>query len=127
MSKRYLSLAGAGVALAAALTVAPGASAGATQPAGGTRDGCPYKALCVHILNPSTDKYHWANYYECRKYTLNGIATWYINNQTPGTKATFYYPYAANTPGAFSKGRPPNWPYGPKHPQPTAVRPCPPA
>lgn len=123
MSKRLLGVAGAGVALAAALTMAPGAAGASTvHPQGQTRDGCPYKALCVHI--DSSGNYHWANYFSCQKFSIKGTATWYINNQTPGTKATFFYPYEANTKPAFAKGRPPNYPYDPKHPAPTAVQPC---
>lgn len=91
---------------------------------------CPKKYLCVHFYDMVTGGYHWANYYDCKLYTFppTWTATWYVNNQTTGTKAMFQYPgppYAWDTPPAFSKGRPYGYPYDGKNGvKPTEVKPC---
>lgn len=106
----------------------PPASAAASQAS--SDHTCPKKYLCVHFYDMVTGGYHWANYYDCKFYTFppTWTATWYINNQTAGTKAMFQYPGPPSgwdTPPAFSKGRPYGYPYeGKNGVKPTEVKPC---
>ncbi|MEU2957016.1 hypothetical protein ACIA78_39745 [Streptomyces xanthochromogenes] len=84
---------------------------------------CGYGALCVHLLH-SDGSYTWESLYYCQNWKLNGSVTWYTNNQTSGTVATFYYPWAANSKAAYYSGRPPVWPYDASHHAPSSVTNC---
>jgi hypothetical protein len=104
-----------GVALAAATAFGPvpvPASAGAST---GTWHGCPAKYLCVHYYTIGyygERDYHWARYYNCDiVYFGKRHATWFVNNQTSGTRADFWYPNVTSpaeldflTPPARSRG-----------------------
>jgi hypothetical protein len=122
---RRLATIVAGVAVAAGVTGVAETAADAAAVRSVQADSsytCFSGDLCVHYVT-SSGSYHWKRLYLCQRWTIPGTATWYINNQTGNTSATFYYPYAASVP-PHSKGRPPNYPYGPHHPAPQSVRNC---
>lgn len=87
------AVATAPVAMAATQT---GTAQGDTTPASPRAEPaftCPVNQgiLCVHVRDDAGN-YHWHQYYKCGVYTLPaGVATWYVNNETPGTRATFIY------------------------------------
>jgi hypothetical protein len=97
------------------------ASQRAARGASGTWHGCPHEYLCVHYYTIGyygERDYHWANFYDCTvEYFGDRHATWYVNNQTDGTRADFWYPNVSSTadldfltPPAKSRGRiPTRW------------------
>lgn len=118
-AKRITIITAAVTTAAAAIATAPAAMA--TTQTGAARTGvasvspqaepaftCPVDKgyLCVHVRDTS-GHYHWDKFYHCGTYGLGTEeATWYINNQTPGTEATFYYTNGVewHTPPAKSGG-----------------------
>ena len=125
-TRRLTAAAVSATALAATLLsggVANAGPAASARPAASATFTCPYGDLCVHLRH-SDGSYTWKSFYYCEKYTLNGTATWYVNNQTPGTVAAFYYPWEVSSQAPYYSGRPPYYPYDAKHPAPQAVRPC---
>jgi hypothetical protein len=56
--------------------------------------------------------YHWVHYRECRIHDFEMAgwhATWYVNNQTPGTRSEFWYNNVTRESDlAFVTGAPPS-------------------
>jgi hypothetical protein len=114
---------GGGVAEAQSGAAAPGAQVQPQTQVQPNAFSCGYGALCVHLLH-SDGSYTWESLYYCQTWKLNGTLTWYVNNQTPGTIATFYYPWAVSSKAPYYSGRPPVWPYDASHHAPTSVKNC---
>lgn len=122
MFRRSLTALAAGLVLTGALAVTTADAVSASPTRSGTVPAtdpaqpdathtCEYKYLCVHLENLQNGSYHWMDLYLCVKTPLPDgyLATWYVNNQTSGTKATFFWTSGSSTrswmtPPAFSKG-----------------------
>lgn len=89
-----VAIATAPAAMATARTGAARGYAASASPQAEPAFTCPVNQgiLCLHVMDWSGN-YHWYQYYKCGIYNLSGkgVATWYVNNETPGTRATFIY------------------------------------
>ncbi|MFR9797600.1 hypothetical protein ACL02U_17080 [Streptomyces sp. MS06] len=101
-----LSATGA-AALAVVVGTTPAAQAG-TNGADSAQYNCPYKAICVHMHHADQSDWTWKAYYYCGDFYLGSwVPTYYVNNQTPGTRARFKNSSRTviqTTPGAYSSG-----------------------
>jgi hypothetical protein len=102
--------AGVSAALIAATLTVPINHAEATtaQPRTSYWHGCAYETLCVHFHYLAENTWSWTGYWGCGPFTVprDAVATWFVNNQTPRTRSTFYYRENKNftTPPPPSRG-----------------------